>query len=125
MLPIRRPLWSLPLLVASAAQSFKAGAGGDPKALEAESQKSLESAKADLTELRALVDAAMKRYDELNSDASVGAALQALEKEKLGSFRLGPSPAFKSAVKAAEDAERTVLRKRTDALSRKKGRSRK
>jgi hypothetical protein len=110
--------------VSAAQRSLKADPGPDPKALEAESQKRLEAAKAALTGLRASVDEAMKRYDELGSDASVRSALQALEKEKLGSFKLGPSPAFKAAVRALENAERTILAKRTAAVSRKKARAR-
>jgi hypothetical protein len=96
----------------------------DKKALEAESKKSLEAAKAVLTEFRGSVDAVTKRYSQLNSDASVKTALQALEKAKVGSFKLGPSPTFKTAVKALENAERTVLAKKTSTSSKKKTKSR-
>ena len=46
-----------------------------------------------------------------------------LEKDKVGTFKLGPSTTFKTAVKALENAERTILAKRTTAVSRKKGKS--
>jgi hypothetical protein len=93
------------------------------KALEAESQKGLEAAKAALSGLRASVDRAMKRYGELGTAASVRSALRELEKEKLGTFKLGPSQAFKAVVKALEDADRTILAKRTATVSRRKAKS--
>jgi hypothetical protein len=109
--------------VNSAQQFLKAESSPDPKNLEAESQKSLEAARAALSGVRAAVNSALKEYDGLDADASVRAALLGLEKQKLGTFKLGPSPAFKTAVKALESAERTVLAKRTGTAPRKKGRS--
>jgi prefoldin subunit 5 len=95
----------------------------DKKTLDEESKKSLVAAKAVLAEIRASVDAVTKRYDELNSDASVKSALLALEKAKVGSFKLGPSPTFKTTVKALEKAERVVLAKKSATISRKKVKS--
>jgi hypothetical protein len=109
--------------VVAAQKPVKALSEFDKKTLEAESKKSLEAAKAFLAEFRASVDAVTRRYDELNSDASVKSALQALEKTKVGSFKLGPSPTFKTAVKSLENAERLVLAKKTSTLSRKKAKS--
>jgi hypothetical protein len=109
--------------VAAAQKPAKALPETDQKTLEAENKKTLESAKGFLTELRASVDAVTKRYDELDSDASVKSALQALEKSKVGSFKLGPSTTFKTAVKSLENAERLILAKKTSALSRKKAKS--
>lgn len=102
----------------------KSEAGTDQKTLEAESKQRLEAAKAVLKELRESVDAAMKQYDTLDSDSSVKSALQTLEKDKLGSFKLGPSTKFKSTVKALENAERRILAKNVSTASRKKGKSR-
>ena len=110
--------------VVAAQKPVKALSESDKKTLDAESKKSLEAAKAFLTEFRESVDAVTKRYDELNSDASVKSALEELEKAKVGSFKLGPSPTFKTAVKSLENAERVVLAKKTSTLSRKKAKSR-
>jgi hypothetical protein len=110
--------------VAAAQKPVKALPEADQKTLQAEHKKSLEAAKAFLTEFRASVDAVTKRYDELKLDASVKSALQALEKAKVGSFKLGPSPKFKTAVKSLENAERLILAKKTSTLSRKKVKSR-
>ncbi len=110
--------------VVAAQQPVKAPSESDQKTLDAESKKSLEAAKAFLTEFRESVDAVTKRYDELNSDASVKSALEELEKAKVGRFKLGPSPAFKTAVKSLENAERLVLARKTSTLSRKKAKSR-
>ena len=51
--------------IVSTQKSVKADAETDPKTLEAESKKSLEAAKAVLTEFRESVDAVTKQYDEL------------------------------------------------------------
>lgn len=110
--------------VASAQKALKGEAGPDKKVLEEERQKKLEAAKAALAELRSSVDAVTKRYEELGADTSVKAAFRALEEAKMGTFKLGPTPAFKATVKALENAERTVLAKKTATVSRKKGRSR-
>ncbi len=110
--------------VAAAQKSIKAAPETDKRTLEAESKKNLEAAKAALTEYRQSVDAVTKRYDELNSEATVKSALLALEKAKAGSFKLGPSPTFKAAVKALENAERVVQAKKTSTISRKKAKSR-
>jgi hypothetical protein len=95
------------------------------KSLELETQRSLEAARSSLKQLRELVDAAAKRYEKLDADASVKAAFRALEKQKLGIFKLGPSPAFKAAVKALENAERTVLDKKATSVPRKRAGARK
>ena len=110
--------------VAAIQKPLKALPETDKKTLGAEKKNSLEAAKAFLTELRASVDAVTKRYDELSSDASVKSALQVLEKAKVGSFKIGPSPTFKTAVKSLENAERLILAKKTSTLSRKKAKSR-
>ncbi len=110
--------------VVAAQKPVKAFQDTDKKTLEAESRKTFEAAKAPLTEFRESVDAVTKCYKELSSDASVKSALQAIEKAKVGSFKLGPSPAFKAALKALENAERAVMAKKTSALSRKKAKSR-
>jgi hypothetical protein len=111
--------------VVATQQSFKADAGTDKKALESESEKNLQAAKAALTDLRASVNAVLKRYDELKSDASVKSALQALEKDKAGTFKIGPSTAFNGAVKSFETIERKILATKTTAVSRKKRTSKK
>ncbi len=95
------------------------------KTLEAESQKSLKAAKAALTEFRESVDAVTIQYDQLSSDATVRFALHRLEDEKVGSFKLGPSPQFASTAKTLENAERLILAKKPVAVSRKKSRERK
>ena len=87
--------------VVAAQKPVKPSPEPDKKTLEADSRKSQEAAKAVLTEIRASVDAVTKRYDELNSDATVKSALVRL-KSKVGSFKLGPSPAFKATVKASK-----------------------
>lgn len=110
--------------IAAMQKAFKTDAGTDRKAQDEETKKSLEAARSTLTDFRKSVDEVTKRYDELNSDASVKSALQALEKDKQGTFKLGPSAAFKSAVKALENAERTILARKAPAPARKKGRSR-
>jgi hypothetical protein len=110
--------------IASAQRSIKANGGADQKALEEEGKKSLEAARTALVEFRQSVDAVEKRYGELNADASVKSALRAMEKDGLGTFKLGPTPAFKAVVKALENAERTILAKKTVAAPRKKGKSR-
>ena len=94
----------------------------DQKALEAESKKRLEEAKAFLTEFRSEVDQATKQYEKLSSDTAVLTALGMLEKEKIGTFKLGPSTSFKTAVKTLENAERLVLAKKS-STSRKKGKA--
>ena len=104
-------------------KSIKDEAGPEKKALEAASKKSLESATAALKDVRAAVNAVTKRYDELNADASVRKALLKLEKDKVGTFKLGPSMPFKTAAKTLENAERTILAKRATAVSRKTGKS--
>jgi hypothetical protein len=109
--------------VAAAQKPVKALPETDQKTVEAENKKSVEAAKAFLTEFRASVDAVTKRYDELKSDASVKSALQALEKAKVGSFKLGPSPKYKIAVKSLDTAERLILAKKTSTQSRKKAKS--
>ena len=109
--------------VAAAQKPVKALPETDKKTLEAENKKTIDAAKAFLTELRATVDAVTKRYDELSSDESVKSALQALEKAKVGSFKIGPSPTFKTAVKSLENAERLILAKKTSTVSRKKAKS--
>ena len=111
--------------VVSTQKALKGEGGTDKKAAEDETQKKLEAAKKALAELRTSVEAVTKRYDELGADATVKAALRALEEGKLGTFKLGPTPAFRAAVKAIENAERTVLAKKTATVSRKKVRSRK
>ncbi|APW61839.1 hypothetical protein [Paludisphaera borealis] len=110
--------------ITSTQKAFKADAGTDKKTLDAQGKQSLEAAKAVLTELRKSVDAVSKRYAELGSDASVKAALQTLEKDKLGTLKLGPSTEFTSVVKSLEKAERMILGKNTSTVSRKKGKSR-
>jgi hypothetical protein len=110
--------------VVSTQKSFKPDAKTDPKALEAESKKSFEVAKSALTEFRESVDAVTKQYDALNADPSVKSALQALEKDKMGTFKLGPSTTFKTTAKALENAERLILAKKTSAVSKKKAKSR-
>ncbi len=110
--------------VTAAQKPVRALSESDKKTLESENKKSLEAAKALLTEIRASVDAVMKRYDELKADASVKSALQELEKAEAGSFKIGPTPTFKTAVKSLENAERLVLVKKTSTLSRKKAKSR-
>jgi hypothetical protein len=106
--------------VAATQQSFKKGAPTDRKALDAETQKNLDAAKAALTDLRASVNAVLKRYDELKSDGSVKSALLSLEKGKAGAFKIGPSTAFNAAVKSFETIERKILATKTTAVSRKK-----
>jgi hypothetical protein len=110
--------------VVSTQKSIKADGGPDQKGLEEEGKKSQEAAKAALAEFRKSVDAVVKRYGELGADASVKSALRALEKDGQGTFKLGPTPAFKAAVKALENAERTILAKPTAGAPRKKVRSR-
>ncbi len=96
----------------------------DRKALEEESRKNLEACKEALAALRKSVDDVMKQYDDLRANTSVKSALLALEKDRLGTFTLGPSTTFKNAVKTIEKAERMILAKKTSTVSRKKGRSR-
>jgi hypothetical protein len=111
--------------VAATQQSFKKDAPTDNKALDAETQKTLDAAKSALTDLRASVNAVLKRYDELKSDASVKSALLALEKDKAGAFKIGPSTAFNAAVKSFETIERKIMATKTTAVSRKKRTSKK
>ncbi len=92
----------------------------DQKALEAETKNSLETARAFLAEFRKAVDQATKEYDKLSTDTAVIEALHTLEKDKIGTFKLGPSTSFKSAVKTLENAERMVLAKKSTTV-RKKG----
>ena len=111
--------------IASMQKSVKADRGTDAKTLDAESKKALEAAKAALAEFRGSVNAVTKRYDQLGSDAAVKSALHALEEDRMGTFKLGPSAPFKAVVKALEKAEATILAKKAAAVPRKKGRSRK
>ena len=106
-------------------KSIGADAAPDRKTLEVESKRKMEAARAVLAEIRGSVDAVTKRYDELNSDASVRSGLQSLEKEKLGTFKLGPSTSFKAAVKALDNAEKMILAKKTSAVSRRKAKLKK
>ena len=73
-------------------KAAKTEAGADQKTLEAESKKSLEAAKAALTELRELVDAAMKQYAALNSDSSVRTALLRWRKTNWAASSLALQP---------------------------------
>jgi hypothetical protein len=111
--------------VAATQQSFKKDAPTDRNALDAETQKTLDAAKSALTDLRASVNAVLKRYDELKSDASVKSALLALEKDRAGAFKIGPSTAFNAAVKSFETIERKIMATKTTAVSRKKRTSKK
>ncbi|MHC5540218.1 hypothetical protein ACYOEI_18520 [Singulisphaera rosea] len=95
----------------------------DRKALEEESKKNRETVKTTLEDLRRSVDEVTKKYDDLRAASSVKAALETLEKDRAGSFKLGPSAAFTAGVKTLENAERLVLKKAASS-TRKKGRSR-
>ncbi len=106
-------------------KSVGADAAPDRKTLEAESKRKLDAARAVLAEIRESVDAVTKRYDELNSDTSVRSALQSLEKEKLGTFKLGPSAPFKAVVKALENGEKMILAKKVSTVSRRKAKLKK
>ena len=112
--------------ITSAQKSLKADTptGADKKALDEESKTSLEATRSTLIELRKMVDEVTKKYEELEADSSVKLALKELENEKLGSFKLGPSTTFKTAVKTLEKAERSILARKTATVSRKKGKSR-
>lgn len=95
----------------------------DRKAMEEEGKKDRETVKTTLEELRRSVDEVTKKYEELRATSSVKAALETLEKDRVGSFKLGPSPAFTAGVKTLENAERLVMKKAVTS-SRKKNRSR-
>jgi hypothetical protein len=111
--------------ITSMQKAAKADAGPDKETLDAESKKRLESAKAAVTELRESINGVIKQYNQLNADRAVNSALRALEREGLGTFKLGPSTAFKAVMKALENAERTVLAKKAAPVSRKKKRVKK
>ncbi|WP_165229044.1 hypothetical protein [Aquisphaera insulae] len=97
----------------------------EKKEAEAQSRKSQQDAKAALGDVRSAVSSVQKRYQELAADPSVQAAFRALEKEKMGGMKLGPSTEFRNMVKSLEKAERVVLgRSRSDTSSRKKTRTR-
>ncbi len=106
-------------------KSVGADAAPDRKTLEAESKRKLEAARAVLAEIRESADAVTKRYVDLSSDASVRSALQSLEKEKLGTFKVGPSTPFKTAVKALENAEKMILAKKLSTVARRKAKLKK
>jgi prefoldin subunit 5 len=108
----------------STQKAYKSNSGTDQKSQEAEGKKSLAAVEAMLNEFRELVAAVTKQYDKLNADTAVIAALAALEKDKVGTFKLGPSPAFKNAIKALESAERSIHPKKTSTPTRRKSNSR-
>jgi hypothetical protein len=111
--------------IASMQKSARTDPRAEKKMPEEDGKKSLEGAKAALVAFRESVDAVTKRYDQLGADASVKAALRTLEKDKLGTFKLGPSSQFKAVVKSLENAERMILAKKTTTVSRKKVRLKK
>ena len=106
--------------IVSTQKSIKDEAGPEKKELEADEQEEHGGGHGGPEGRTGGVHAVTKRYDELNTDASVRKALVKLEKDKVGTFKLGPSTTFKTAVKL-ENAERTILAKRTTAVSRKEG----
>ena len=105
-------------------QKTRKSQASDKKTFDEEIKKSTETAKALLAELRPMVDEVTNRYVSLGADADVKSAFSAMEKSGQGSFKLGPSEAFKSAVRTLDQAERLLLGKKS-ALPRKKTRSRK
>jgi hypothetical protein len=108
-------------------KTFKAEApqGKDHTALDEDAKKKAEECKAAVAGLRPMVDEVTKKYADLGADGSVKAAIGELEKATKANLKLGPSDAFKAGVKTLEHAERKLLGKKTPAISRKKGKSKK
>ena len=87
-------------------KSIKDEAGPEKKGWRRRARRAWRRPRRSWKDVRAAVDAVTERYDELNTDASVRKALLKLEKDKVGTFKLGPfSTTFKTAVKAPENAE--------------------
>jgi hypothetical protein len=92
----------------------------DTKGLDGEAKGILDASKAALAELRPMIDDVQKRYTDLGSDSSVKAAIGELERATKARFKLGPSDAFKAAVKTLDQAEQKLLGKKPLAVSKKK-----
>ena len=97
----------------------------DKAAAAAEVKKRGDAFKAALEELRPMVDDVTAKYAVLEADEAVKKARTALQEATHANIKLGPSEAFKSAVKSLEHAERQFLGKKPPAASKAKAKAKK